>query len=121
MRKTVYLDSTIISYLAARPSRDFFLAAHQGVTWDWWEKRRHLFDLYISQPVINECQDGDPDAAARRLALLSGLNILDVDVAAAALAGELIRKKLLPPNSTADALHVAVTLLWHLFVASITC
>ena len=55
----VYLETTIISYLAARPSRDLILAAHQEVTRQWWERRRQGSDLHVSQFVLNEAAGGE--------------------------------------------------------------
>ena len=77
MRKQVYLETTIVSYLTARPSRDLIRAARQQLTRDWWQYRRGDFDLHISQFVLDEAGDGDPDAARRRLEFLEGLPLLD--------------------------------------------
>lgn len=55
----VYVETTIPSYLAARPSRDLMIAAHQQVTWDWWDSRRAAFQLYISEVVEAEARAGD--------------------------------------------------------------
>ena len=73
MKQRVYLETTIVSYLTARPSRDLILAAHQEVTRQWWEGQREQFRLYVSQFVLDEAGDGDPAAAAVRLELLKGL------------------------------------------------
>jgi hypothetical protein len=66
MKPTVYLETTIVSYLTAWPSRDLVMAANQALTRGWWTTRKDEFDLYISQPVIQESNAGDADAAARR-------------------------------------------------------
>src|SRR5207249_2554749 len=63
----VYLESSVISYLAARESRDIVAAAHQKLTRDWWERRRGEFDLFVSVEVLNEIRRGDPEAARIRL------------------------------------------------------
>jgi hypothetical protein len=73
---TVYLETTIPSYLAAQPSRDLIVAAHQQITHEWWREARQRFEVYISEAVIAEIRAGDPDAAARRLAVVAGLPIL---------------------------------------------
>jgi len=65
--ESVYLETTIISYLAPRPSRDLLVAAHQQITHEWWSERRLQFDCYISQVVMDEVQAGDNDAAERRM------------------------------------------------------
>ena len=76
--KSVYVETTIISYLTARPSRDLINAARQELTWEWWEKRRHDFELFISQTVLDEASAGDPEAAQRRLELLADVPLLDL-------------------------------------------
>src|SRR5437588_9710250 len=72
MKPTVYVETTIPSYLTAWPSRDLVRAAHQQITREWWA-RRDRFDLYASRLVVQECQGGDPEAAADRLAALAGI------------------------------------------------
>ena len=74
---TVYVETSIISYLAARPSRDLIVAARQQLTHTWWRERRPVFDLYVSQVVLDEILAGDPDAAERRAALAAGIPVLD--------------------------------------------
>jgi len=44
----VYMETTFISYLVARPSRDLLVASHQQVTQDWWENRRGEFECSVS-------------------------------------------------------------------------
>jgi predicted nucleic acid-binding protein len=102
------VETTIISYLAARPSRDLIVAARQQLTHTWWRERRPAFDLYVSQVVLDEAGAGDPDAAGRREALLAGLPVLDVTPEVAELAAVLIERVPLSPRAGADAVHIAV-------------
>ena len=104
---SLYVETSIISYLTARPSRDLVRAAHQQVTRDWWDARLQ-FDLYISQFVIDEASVGDPDAAARRLGALEGLPILDITEDARSLAKEILQQGGMPQKAYVDAAHVAV-------------
>lgn len=67
MAASVYLETTIPSYLAARPSRDLVTAAHQQLTVDWWQGRRQGFRLFVSELVLQEAALGDADVAGRRL------------------------------------------------------
>ena len=76
---TVYLETSVISYLAARPSGDLVTAAHQQVTDLWWRTRRRDFELFVSQLVLDECAAGDSEAADRRRGLLRDLPLLDMD------------------------------------------
>jgi hypothetical protein len=77
MRSKLHLETTSPSYLVARPHRDLVVAGHQQVTREWWEDRRHLFDLFVSSAVLAEMQRGDPRLAAERLSLVAGLPVLE--------------------------------------------
>ncbi len=107
MGARVYVETSVISYLAALPSRDLITAARQQLTREWWQRRRRHFEIYVSQLVLDEAAGGDRDAAARRLAVLAGLPLLDVSPRAVTLARELLKDARLPPQAGADALHVA--------------
>lgn len=106
--KHVYLETTIASYLASRPSRDLVIAARQELTGEWWEERRQDYALYVSQVVIDEAGEGDPDAARKRLAYLDSIALLETTDAAIALAEELLREGAVPKNAADDALHIAI-------------
>ena len=108
MKKRVYIETTIVSYLTARSSRDLILAAQQEMTREWWAERRHAFDLRVSQLVFEEAGKGDPGAAVRRLEALGELPILAVTTESLTLAGLLVRPGLLPNEGEADALHLAL-------------
>jgi hypothetical protein len=106
MKPTVYVETTIPSYLTAWPSRDLVRTAHQQITREWWA-RRDGFDLYSSRLVVQECQAGDAQAAADRLAALAGIPLLEQGAEAAELAEALVRGVPLPEKAGADALHIA--------------
>ena len=111
MKPKVYLETTIPSYLTARPSRDLVTAAHQQITREWWDTRRHDFDLFVSQMVIDEASAGDPEAAIRRLEVLASLPLLDPQTEGTALAQMLIDHIPLPARAAADALHIAIAVV----------
>jgi hypothetical protein len=104
----VYVETTVISYLASRPSRDLRLAAHQQLTTEWWDRRRSSFEVFVSQLVVEEASAGDVDAAARRLAFLTDVTLLDLTEASVALAERLLVDGAVPQGSEEDALHIAV-------------
>ncbi len=108
MKQKIYVETTIASYLTARPSRDLITAAHQQTTREWWDARRNEFELYISQPVIQESGAGDHTAAKRRLAVLSDIALLDITSEVASLANALVTDGPLPEIASVDALHIAV-------------
>jgi hypothetical protein len=109
MRKTVYVETSIPSYLAARPSRDVRAAAWQEITYQWWEEARLRYDLFTSELVIAEISQGDRDAASKRIAYLDGISELPIDEEARVLAERLIAEGGIPDLAQADALHVAVS------------
>jgi predicted nucleic acid-binding protein len=108
MKPRVYLETSFISYLTARPSRDLIVAARQQVTQEWWARRRNEFELLSSQLVLDEAGRGDSDASRQRLALLENLVLLQVSEEAESLADAIVAEGLLPDRAFADALHIAV-------------
>jgi len=108
MKPSVYLETTIPSYLVARPSRDIVLAGHQETTRVFWTERRQEFDLFISSYVIEESSSGEAEMAARRLDSLRGIPLLAETPEADLLALRLIAKLGLPQKAEADAYHIAI-------------
>ncbi|MBW3622924.1 MAG: type II toxin-antitoxin system VapC family toxin [Armatimonadetes bacterium] len=108
MNPRVYIETTIVSYLTARPSRDLVTAAHQQITHEWWQDRSPCYDLYVSPVVITEAGKGDAAAASRRLQLLQSLNVLALTDEAYALSQDLIARVPLPPRAEIDAAHIAL-------------
>lgn len=107
MNPKTYLETSVISYLTARPSRDLVQAAHQQVTAEWWRSRK-AYALYASQFVIDEASRGDTEAAARRLRAIQGIQILDLTNEVDTLATHLLTNLALPEKARIDAFHVAV-------------
>ena len=60
MMERVYIETTFISYLTARPSRDVVIAGHQQSTKEWWETCREDYQLCASELVFHEAGAGDP-------------------------------------------------------------
>jgi len=108
MKPKAYLETTIVSYLAADPSRDIVIAGHQQITREWWE-RRSRFELCVSQAVVEEAARGDPMAAARRMTLLSGIPVLAFAAEVYDVANRLLRMHAVPAEALVDAIHIAVT------------
>jgi len=108
---SVYIETSIVSYATAWPSRDIQTAAMQQQARDWWSLEGPKFDLVTSQLVINEASAGDPTAASDRLDLLDGLELVDVGPDAQQLANRIVYAHLMPQKAAADALHVAAAAL----------
>jgi predicted nucleic acid-binding protein len=112
VKKSVYVETTIISYHTARASRDVIRAARQTITRQWWDNRREDFDLVVSQVVLNEARKGDQRAAERRKQILEGLTRLDITDEAVELAATLVEKGAMPPKAADDALHLAIAAVY---------
>lgn len=75
MKRRVYVETSVISYLAARPSKTIIGAAHQQITSAWWDQRGG-YDLFVSELVLRECAAGDSSAAQRRLEIVESIPLL---------------------------------------------
>jgi hypothetical protein len=103
------VETSVISYLTARPSRDLIVAARQQITRDWWEEgREQRFVPYISDLVMREASQGDEAAAQRRIAACRGLPIVNITPEASELAQRLIATGCVPRTEPEDALHIAL-------------
>jgi hypothetical protein len=105
--KTVYIETTIPSYATAKPSGDAVVAGRQAITKFFWEYERYKYDLVISQDVVAECSRGDPEAAARRLEFISGIEQLKRPVGLDALASHYQKILGIPDDAKTDCVHLA--------------
>ena len=108
MAERVYIETTVVCYLTARPNRDMVVGAHQQITHEWWDTRRQSYELCVSQLVRKEAGAGDSQAAQERLEVLKTMTLLETSAEALDLARELIQAGALPAKAADDALHIAV-------------
>ena len=108
MLPKVYIETTIVSYLTGRPSREVVALGHQQVTRDWWENSRFDFELFASEVVIAEAERGDAVAARARLAVLEPLRRLSATPESEEMVPILLRETGLPPNALLDMSHVSI-------------
>jgi len=108
MKKRLYIETTVVSYLTAKPSRDIIIAGHQGATRDIWPELSVKFETYVSALVFEEARKGDRDQAQLRVAAIESFPLLDIDDDARILAETIIAKKGIPSQYPEDALHIAV-------------
>jgi hypothetical protein len=106
--ETVYIETSILGYLTARPSRDIVVAANIEVTKEWWNTRRGDFQLYSSQAVVKEISQGDVVIASQRLEIPANLSLLDLNQAVLDLAEQFLERSNLPAKADIDAVHIAV-------------
>lgn len=105
----LYLETSVVSYLTARPAADLNTAAHQQITVEWWDTKRKNFDIYISKVVMKEAGAGDAEVAARRLKILKPLRMLPINREVVSLARDFGKFGCLPAKAADDALHIALT------------
>ena len=111
---SVYLETTIPSYLAAHPSRDLVIAAHQQITHEWWRTAPERFDLYVSEAVLDEIQAGDPDAVARRLEMVERLPVLAFSDDVASLVQAYDQRLGFVGRARTDLLHIAFSVAYEI-------
>ena len=112
MKPSVYLETSVISYLVSRASRDLLVAANQRMTHDWWELRRMDFEIFSSQLVVREASAGDPEAARQRLDLIRETEFRELNENALRLAEVFVRRGCMPKTAVEDALHVAIAAVY---------
>ena len=108
MSPTAYIETSVVSYLTARPSRDVVVAAYQEVTREWWRDAAARFHLVASELVLAECRAGDRTAAGARLDALEGVALLNASPDAEDLARRLLELGAVPREAAADAAHIAI-------------
>jgi hypothetical protein len=104
--KTVYVESSVISYITARPSRDIVTSARQTITIEWWEGYNTEYEIYISELVLEEIGSGNSIAARKRLELVENTPILETIESAVKLSKILIAEKAVPATCIENALHI---------------
>ena len=107
-KPTLYLETTIPSYLLASPSSDLVASARQEVTRTWWAKDEKRFVIYISDTVLDEAEQGDPSAAEKRREFLGQFPILNATPEVRRLTDLYLRKRIVPVQKPGDALHLAL-------------
>ena len=108
LRRRVYVETSIVSYLTGIPSRNLLAAAWQSLTSEWWRRRRPFFEVYVSELVWEEARRGDSEASKRRLAALEGIPLLKLTDSSVQLSQKLLSEGALPKKAADDALHIAL-------------
>lgn len=114
MKQRIYIETSIISYLAGKPSRDIIVAGYQQITHDWWDNRASQFDLFSSELVFQESKSGDSITAKKRLSYIEDIPFLELNTEAVNLAQIILKKKVLPKKAGDDSLHIAIATIYGL-------
>jgi len=105
--KSIYIETTIPSYIVSRGSRDEIVAGRQAATVMFWENERHKYELYVSQYVIDECSQGDDNMVKRRLALLKDIPIINETEQLREFSNIYCDLLKIPKRAKVDSLHLA--------------
>jgi len=108
MKQKVYIETSILSYLTARPNNDLRAMANQTMTIEWWENRMSEFDIFISEFVVAESSQGNSEAATRRLAVITDIPELEITESVRVLGKALVAEGPIPKGAEIDAFHIAV-------------
>lgn len=107
MKSKVYVETSVLSYLAARASLNPITAGRQMITRRWWETERDKYCLVVSEAVEAECERGDPEMSRRRRELLAEVSLFPVDERILEVARLLIVPGAIPERAGPDAVHIA--------------
>jgi hypothetical protein len=113
-KQKVYIETSVISYLTAKPSRDLVVAGHQKITSDWWDGSKSKFNCYISQFVIDEISKGDKIASSKRLEKTHNIPLLEYEEAIDNLAFNYTKLLNIPNKSKADSFHLAIAVWFEI-------
>ena len=105
---SVYIETTVVGNVAGRVRSNPIIASRQMVTRNWWATATVRYDIFASQLVIDECSAGDPTAAAERLVVLDGLQLIQSSPDAESLVDALIDGHGVPASEPRDASHIAI-------------
>jgi predicted nucleic acid-binding protein len=108
MKRRLYIETTVVSYLTARPSRDLIIAGHQEATRDLWPKLNTEFEVYVSSLVFEEAGRGDKVQAKKRLNAIKPFPMLEIDAEARELSKKIMAERGVPKEYPEDALHIAI-------------
>ena len=122
MKPKVYIETSIVSYLMARPSRDLLVNANQILAKEWWNEHRMKFRSFVSEVVISEIERGDPAMAKSRLEAIKRIEIIRLTNEARTVAQEILDQKILPEKAAVDALHISIASVNAIdFLLSLNC
>ncbi len=103
----IYIETSVVSYLTARPSKNIVIAGHQVITREFWDNL-NLKNVFISELVLEEASKGDENAAKARMKELEDIKELEIDIECQKLAEILVEKNVVPKEFPEDALHIAI-------------
>jgi hypothetical protein len=108
MKPSLYIETTIPSFLVGTISPVLATAGHQAATVRWWKEKRQEYELFVSSVVIGEIEKGKTELSIERLQLVKDLARLVVTPDVVRLAAALQKRLVLPARAETDIFHVAL-------------
>ena len=104
IKRTVYLDSTIPSYLFDERES---IKTYVEITKKWWNEEVSNFDLWISEETIAELSKGDYPNKTEILECIYQTQVLPFDEHIVEIAQVYLNNYLMPNALKGDAIHLA--------------
>ncbi len=111
MKKSVYLDTTIISFLF--DERDSIKNLIE-ITKDWWNTQRNKFNIYLSLETLAELQAGNYPKKDEAIKLAESLEVLERIPEIEKVAEIYLNNYIMPKNFEGDAIHLAYTSIYKI-------
>jgi len=108
MKPVVYVETSVVSYYTARPSRDIIVLAHQEITRQWWPRAKEQFELVVSDVVADQIMQNPEDLRDEQLRAIEGLRRLPVLPKCEEVAKVYLARLPGAKRTREDALHLAI-------------
>ena len=111
MKKSVYFDTTIISFLFDERESIKNLI---DITKEWWDTQRFYYNLFISIETLAELQKGNYPNKEKALKLAETIEVLPRINEIEKITNLYIQNKLMPKNFAGDAIHLAYASIYKI-------
>ncbi|MDZ4851927.1 MAG: hypothetical protein SGI77_21775 [Pirellulaceae bacterium] len=100
--QTVYIETSIVSFLRENPNASPDSVMRQEITRAWWDFHRHRYSLVTAQYVVDDANAGNATLAAERIEHLHGVPLLPIGEELDRLASEILLRPILPADALDD-------------------
>ena len=107
MKARLYLETTIVSYLVARPGSNAKARYYHEMAKQWWDRRLTKYKVCVSEDLFAELE-ADEVAVPRKLkSQLERFPALPLTPAVTELSDALLQRQALPSDAARAAKHIA--------------
>ena len=111
MKNSVYLDTTIISYLFDK--RDS-IKTFTDITREWWDNQRDNYDLFLSIETLAELNEGNYPYKEDSIRLAETIEVLPRIKDIVRIAEIYIDNLVMPKDIEGDAIHLAYASIYKM-------